>query len=502
MNKKKITVMIAIVLIVVFSSLLTACDSTSGTITAIFEDFEYEEPNYEMQTLSAIKDLTFNTFNSQFIVFKDILDDDSFDYTYTAYGIKSQKILYQGSFKPELSTIDNMFYVVNSEEKTTSYYTDQGLLVKDNSTSVSSTNGTYYLSNGDTIAKNFKGETVLSSSSDKLIYYASSSAVNVNDYYVQILGSAKYHIFDTDGKYLKSIDLANDIGHGEESAIINVLFDNTIIIQIMKALPSDSTDYDLYVEENKISLKTYTYDIEKDKLKEQKKFNYIIGKNYGDENSKHLYLLVSKINDDKTLSEPILQCFDKDLKVDVDIQKLLKGATSIEVLPYAEVAVTNGVSTAIYNVKTKLTEYPNSSRIRANSGYFVSGNNFYDILGERVFTLTGDQELYYSGATKGIIYFTETQADESGIEKTVLKAYQSGDIKVVSEENYYLYNDLLIEEDDDNTYAITDMYSLNYLGSISSTVKPVIVPINDGYLVMATNTQGEATYHLIIDKNS
>ena len=225
-------------------------------------------------------------------------------------------------------------------------------------------NGTFTTKQGAHIYLNVHGELAVENNYFKNYLTYENSATELDDYYVDTsAGYGNYLVYDKDGKYLRSFKYANELNIPETADLTATWsIGNRFFFQYANQLPEDEDDYDYLAYSvasrnvQKYDLITAYYNVKKDKVKEID-FDYVVQSDYGSFNSEIAILTVQEIKDEQLMSTALIQSFDDDGDVAVDLQELVDGATSCMPLNKDMVFISNGTTSYLYQGKKLIKEF-------------------------------------------------------------------------------------------------------------------------------------------------
>ncbi|MBQ8685811.1 MAG: hypothetical protein IJ514_06550 [Clostridia bacterium] len=306
-----------------------------------------------------------------------------------------------------------------------------------------------------------------------------NSAKKLDDYYVDTSASnGNYIVYDKDGKYLRSFKYANELEIPETAELkATWSIGNRLFFQYANQLPEDENDYDYvaydYTAENvqKYDLITAYYNVKKDKVKKID-FDYVVQSEYDLQYNDELAVLtVQEIKDERLMDTALLQSFDDDGDVAVDLQELVDGATSFMPINEDMVLVGNGTTSRLYQGKKLIKEFVGL----INTLQGVGKNCFYtsDQTNQLVsiYNLDGSHYKTYENAsiitshTNDLILQTETSIlrfdTETKAEATVC-SFEKGTAAIVSTSTS-LYIELLQYGADKLPGTADDTHSIYFL---------------------------------------
>lgn len=250
---------------------------------------------------------------------------------------------------------------------------------------------------------------------DPLARVLDSTPYKVGEYYV-VMNRDSLTVYSADGVYERYVDI--DVrANKSESATDEYSYwylDNYVFYQYSQMLPDDSKKYDyISLDEQTNTLKKYDlvtkrYDLKKDKVKDIE-MDYVVEEPVMIGNDKTIVLYASEIIDGQLMSYEIVQSFNKNGKVAVDLQALVPGAEDIEHVANETVVLCAGDTDYVVQGRKVVAQFPcESVRYERNTAVLSSGGNlyFYNLEGGVAKTYTG-----YKNVAKGFGYYliqTET----------------------------------------------------------------------------------------------
>jgi hypothetical protein len=219
-----------------------------------------------------------------------------------------------------------------------------------------------------------------------------ADAYEIGDYYVS--GSMNDGIFDVyneKGELKHSVNMPIELNISVDAELNTYwMIGNKIFFQTERVLPAMEEDYDYFVNNEKIDLDTYYYDLKKGSGKELKNFDYFIEDCYS-MNDSTVIAEVQKIADG-SLSQTYVQSFNASGKVAVDLQKLVPGATDVDMVDENRIALSDSSGyTYIYKGKKRVATIYGDFDIAGNYAYNYDYTNetldIYDFKGNAVLNL-------------------------------------------------------------------------------------------------------------------
>ncbi|MDY4592295.1 MAG: hypothetical protein SO434_02700 [Eubacteriales bacterium] len=208
------------------------------------------------------------------------------------------------------------------------------------------------------------------------------------------------------GEFFPQVDLNVSL-EAEANAIW--LIGNKFFCQYLTLSYADNDKFDLFIEGKKYDINTYCYDVKSGKSKKVK-FNYYV------QATQELYddSVILKISDivDKGLTASYVQSFGLDavgnITVKVDLQKMLKGATSAKEYCGADgkqqLLLSNATDSCLYEGNKCIVKFAKNINATINSDTVKVNNKIYTLSGKLIINIadvnsykyTDDGKLAYS----------------------------------------------------------------------------------------------------------
>ena len=250
---------------------------------------------------------------------------------------------------------------------------------------------------------------------------------------IELVDDTVARVYDKDGNVLRLVNMENLVPG--RSAEVVAATKKAVLLQELKELPADASDYDFYEGADKYAVAQYKYDWKSGKVSEAD-FGYVLD---GSNGAGLLGMMmdvfpmeVAKIGDDKALIPGGMVLFDSDMKVVCDLDDIMPGAVSFDVVG-EYLVLTDGAIARYYDSEGNVVgEYLSSQGITEDaSGLLVKGNDYFTVSGEYVFTLGYNYEpgeKAFVASVPGKVYYIEMNevdpADEPDAEAS------AGDFKV------------------------------------------------------------------------
>ena len=426
MKKKFAIAFVAILAIVVCAVSFTACNGGNGDVKQIYEaKFEQRDKQSSETTVSATElddlDGTTVTVSGKALIVERT-DPDTNDVNYELWVGGTSKI-YTGQIEPT-AVADWCWYVNDTAMKTINVYTADAVnqffefKYDGNSVILPYVTGNVLYVDGlavleydrqtDTVTE--IGETTAGDEEPTL--EPEGVMIELEDVDIELVGDTVVKVYDKSGKALRLVNMVNLVPG--RSAEVVAATKKAVLLQELKKLPADASDYDFYKGADKYAVAQYKYDWKSGKVSEAD-FGYVL---YGDDGSGLLGMMtdifsmsVARIDDDKALIDGGVVFFDSDMNVVCDLNDIMPGATDIEVVGDL-LKITDGAIVRYYDSEGVVVgEYVVSADLREDkSGLLVKGNDYFTVSGEYVFTLgtgSADDTAVRYASVPGKIYYAE-----------------------------------------------------------------------------------------------
>lgn len=428
MKKKFAIAFVAILAIVVCAVSFTACNGGNGDVKQIYEaKFEQRDKQSAETTVSATEldglNGTTVTVSGKALIAQRT-DPDTNDVNYELW-VGGTSRIYTGQIAPT-AVADWCWYVNDTAMKTINVYTADAVnqffefkydgnsvilpYVTGNVLCVDGFEVLEYDRQTDTVTE--IGETTAGDEEPTL--EPEGVMIKLEDVDIELVGDAVVKVYDKSGKALRLVNMENLVP-GSNAEVVAVT-KKAVLLQELKALPADASDYDFYEGADKGALVHYKYDWKSGKVTEAE-LGYVL---YGDDGSGSgllglmtdiFSMSVAKIDGDKALVDGGVVFFDSDMNVVCDLNDIMPGATDIEVVGDL-LKITDGAIVRYYDSEGVVVgEYVVSADLREDeSGLLVKGNDYFTVSGEYVFTLgtgSADDTAVRYASVPGKIYYAE-----------------------------------------------------------------------------------------------
>ena len=448
--KRKVAIMVVAALaVVVMAVSFTACDGGSGDVKSLYDAiFGLSNQYATTTTMSAVEldDLDGADVSvSGKALIAQRTDPDTNDVNYELWvGGTSQ--VYSGPIRPgKVSGADWCWYVNDVEMGTiTAFTVDETVspyIYEYEGSSVVApyvVSGVLYLdgepvyqydSETDTVTE--IGETEVGDEEPTL--EPEGVMIELEDVDIELVDDTVARVYDKDGKALRLVNMENLVP-GRRAEVVAAT-KKAVLLQELKELPADASDYDFYEGADKYAVAQYKYDWKSGKVSEAD-FGYVLD---GSNGAGLLGMMmdvfpmeVAKIGDDKALVPGGRVLFDSDMKVVCDLDDIMPGAVSFDVVG-EYLVLTDGTIARYYDSEGNVVgEYLSSLGINNDaSGLLVKGNDYFTVSGEYLFTLGYTYEpgeKVFVASVPGKVYYVEMNEVDPDAEPDAEAS--AGDFKV------------------------------------------------------------------------
>ena len=244
--------------------------------------------------------------------------------------------------------------------------------------------------------------------------------IELEDVDIELVDDTVARVYDKDGNVLRLVNMENLVPG--RSAEVVAATKKAVLLQELKELPADASDYDFYEGADKYAVAQYKYDWKSGKVSEAD-FGYVLD---GSNGAGLLGMMmdvfpmeVAKIGDDKALVPGGMVLFDSDMKVVCDLDDIMPGAVSFDVVG-EYLILTDGTIVRYYDSEGNVVgEYLSLLDIieEDESGLLKKGNDWFTVSGEYLFTL-GTEDApdtkTHLASFPGKVYYAEMRLDEDG----------------------------------------------------------------------------------------
>ena len=429
MKRKFAIMVVAALAVVVMAVSFTACDGGSGDFKSLYDAiFGLSNLDATTTTMSAVEldDLDGADVEvSGKALIAQRTDSDTNDVTYELWvGGTSQ--VYSGPIKPRqvMNGADWCWYVNDAEMGTiTAFTVDETVSPYIYEYEGSSVVVPYVLgdvlyldgeavyqydSETDTVTE--VGETEVGDEEPTL--NPEGDMIELEEVDIELVDDSVARVYDKDGNVLRLVNMENLVPG--RSAEVVAATKKAVLLQELKELPADASDYDFYEGADKYAVAQYKYDWKSGKVSEAD-FGYVLD---GSSGTGLLGMMmdvfpmeVAKIGDDKALGPGGMVLFDSDMKVVCDLDDIMPGAVSFDVVG-EYLILTDGTIVRYYDSEGNVVgEYLSSLGINNDaSGLLVKGNDYFTVSGEYLFTLGYTYEpgeKVFVASVPGKVYYVE-----------------------------------------------------------------------------------------------
>ena len=428
MKKKFAIAFAAILAIVVCAVSFTACNGGNGDVKQLYGSiFELRDKLSEETTVSAteLDDLNGTTVTvSGKALIAQRTDPDTNDVNYELW-VGGTSRIYTGQIAPTaVSGADWCWYVNDTAMKMINVYTADAVnqffefkydgnsvilpYVTGNVLCVDGFEVLEYDRQTDTVTE--IGETTAGDEEPTL--EPEGVMIELEDVDIELVGDTVAKVYDKSGKALRLVNMENLVP-GSNAEVVAAT-KKAVLLQELKELPADASDYDFYEGADKGALVHYKYDWKSGKVTEVE-LGYVLDASDGSGLvgmvTDIFSMSVAKIDGDKALVDGGVVFFDSDMNVVCDLNDIMPGATDIEVVGDL-LKITDGAIVRYYDSEGVVVgEYVVSADLREDkSGLLVKGNDYFTVSGEYVFTLgtgSADDTAVRYASVPGKIYYAE-----------------------------------------------------------------------------------------------
>ena len=233
--------------------------------------------------------------------------------------------------------------------------------------------------------------------------------------------SVWHRVWSDEGKILREVNINKEL---EVPSTVNdqdmeVWFiGNSYFVQYSVRLPDDAAKYDYAADTSKYDLVTKSYNFKTGKVKEYNVDFVVSSYNPNPASADGVFLSVQTISDKQISASRTYQYYGEDLKVRVDLQKLLPDCNKVEI-DGDYVVLSSPAAINVYQDGELVGSADAAADVTFQDGYFVQtvGSNkyIYTLDGSRIFEGISDTagvsnaslgEKVYHNIFNGIIYYT------------------------------------------------------------------------------------------------
>ena len=426
MKKKFAIAFVAILAVVVCAVSFTACNGGNGDVKKLYESFfEIRDKLEPVTTMTAteLDDLNGTTVTvSGKALIAQRTDPDTNDVNYELWIGGTSKI-YTGQIAPT-AVADWCWYVNDTAMKMINVYTVDvnqffGFKYDGNSIRTPYVTGNVLNVDGvDVLEYDPQTETVTeigetTAGDEEPTLEPEGVMIELEDVDIELVGDTVAKVYDKSGKALRLVNMENLVP-GSNAEVVAAT-KKAVLLQELKKLPADASDYDFYKGADKYAVAQYKYDWKSGKVSEAD-FGYVLdvsdGSGLAGMVTDIFPMSVDKIDGDKALVDGGVVFFDSDVKVVCVLNDILPGATDeIEVVGDL-LKITDGSIVRYYDSEGNVVgEYVVSADLREDaSGLLKRGNDYFTVSGEYVFALgigSADDTAVRYASVPGKIYYAE-----------------------------------------------------------------------------------------------
>ena len=446
--KRKVAIMVVAALaVVVMAVSFTACDGGSGDVKSLYDAiFGLSNQYATTTTMSAVEldDLDGADVKvSGKALIAQRTDPDTNDVNYELW-VGGTSRIYTGQIAPT-AVADWCWYVNDTAMKMINVYTadavNQFFEFKYDGNSVILpyvTGNVLYVDGVDVLEYDPQTDTVTeigetTAGDEEPTLEPEGVMIELEDVDIELVDDTVARVYDKDGNVLRLVNMENLVPG--RSAEVVAATKKAVLLQELKELPADASDYDFYEGADKYAVAQYKYDWKSGKVSEAD-FGYVLD---GSNGAGLLGMImdvfpmeVAKIGDDKALVPGGRVLFDSDMKVVCDLDDIMPGAVSFDVVG-EYLILTDGTIARYYDSEGNVVgEYLSSLGINNDaSGLLVKGNDYFTVSGEYLFTLGNTYEpgeKVFVASVPGKVYYIEMNEVDPDAEPDAEAS--AGDFKV------------------------------------------------------------------------
>ena len=446
--KRKVAIMVVAALaVVVMAVSFTACDGGSGDVKSLYDAiFGLSNQYATTTTMSAVEldDLDGADVKvSGKALIAQRTDPDTNDVNYELW-VGGTSRIYTGQIAPT-AVADWCWYVNDTAMKMINVYTadavNQFFEFKYDGNSVILpyvTGNVLYVDGVDVLEYDPQTDTVTeigetTAGDEEPTLEPEGVMIELEDVDIELVDDTVARVYDKDGNVLRLVNMENLVPG--RSAEVVAATKKAVLLQELKELPADASDYDFYEGADKYAVAQYKYDWKSGKVSEAD-FGYVLD---GSNGAGLLGMImdvfpmeVAKIGDDKALVPGGMVLFDSDMKVVCDLDDIMPGAVSFDVVG-EYLILTDGTIARYYDSEGNVVgEYLSSLGINNDaSGLLVKGNDYFTVSGEYLFTLGNTYEpgeKVFVASVPGKVYYIEMNEVDPDAEPDAEAS--AGDFKV------------------------------------------------------------------------
>ncbi|MGN0771066.1 MAG: hypothetical protein ACI4MI_00575 [Christensenellales bacterium] len=413
MNKKIIA--ITVCLIVVMAVVMTGCSQGVDKLFGKQSKIEYSLQTvqglnvHDDAVMTSLDDFGLATFK-----YYNAGEDKTY---YSLFNFETGNMIINNSTLPIIGIYDGLYAQLNLESKYILYGVE-GMIASELEGSIS--DGCFYDKNNDVryyigIDGKLKKTT---SPFEEIVRY--NDVFELGDYKARAVASANgfgFKFYNAKGNFVGEFYPVTDLelsSSADNSAIWTI--DNKIFLQYTTPSYADDDKFDLFIGGEKYDLTTYCYDVKSGKSKKVNFKYYVFGVYNQFDNG--VILTVADIVD-KSLTAQYAQAFGLDsvgnIDVKVDLQKLLKGTTTVSVRYGADgkeqLLLSNGTDTCLYEGNKCLVSLSDSMDATIRNDTVKINDRIYTTQGKQI--IDASQVNSYVYTISGQIAYSMQDKDDT-----------------------------------------------------------------------------------------
>ena len=472
--KKKLALVMATLLTLSLSLSMAGC--TEDKISKLAPDYDGDYDITVSETIQGLSNLNYNfgaTDNNGLVVVSSLNGGLT---SYQLFDIVSQQFIPgTTSANPIILLDEGLFYSASTDGITTNYtlYSRLGQLAM-GAGSVSSNGVFTSAATGARTYVDVKGNITEETDPFEEIFnkYKADRCVKVGSYYLDYYNSeSNITVYNSKGKKVRTINPTLRLGLSSNSEVnfFNAQWSigNKMFFQVINELPDSEDSYDVYEENTKYDIITYSYNVKSDKLSKVKDFDYVVSDVYAS-NDDNVVLQVCEIENKRIINQAFLQAFNSKGKVSIDIQSLAPGATAYGYNPVSGFSFLRAAGyTYIYDGNKHLRTLPSD----------------YSVVGECILTIS-----YEAAINSNTLTFYEIE-----------NAANSTSIPLVTY-SYITYNNNVLYQTTANEVCLFDTESGKTISKTTISPTQSIASSSEYYFVVYDDTASTTTYYFMDSK--
>lgn len=287
------------------------------------------------------------------------------------------------------------------------------------------------------------------------------------DNYYAVMSENGIEFYDLDGKFIRAEDVWFKMGLTENISSEPEIWTigDFIFVQYSLVLSDDAKNYDYqerYVNDideekfRKMDLVTKRYDVKEGKIKDMN-MDVIVTDDYGMSGIDSEVLYYYEIIDKQIGMYELVQIFDKDLKVSLDIQKLVPGAYSVE-FSFDSMFIWSSAGMSVLKGKEIVKVFPSGIDVDGNSiivEHTPTALDIYDLNGQlkKSYTDILDVETGWGINETLILTFGNSivEYDLQSHSERILASFDDETVRLKSVQAYYIATESAGDDGDFNT---------------------------------------------------